>query len=82
MPPPESRFGLDFALCRNVLFEPRPIRFRGHVLSLGADIEVMVISAGRHVIEVHEGEVVALREEIVLEPGETKTLQVKGAPPE
>jgi hypothetical protein len=40
----------------------------------------LVVSAGRHIIEVHEGEVVALREEIVLEPGETKTLRVKGGP--
>jgi hypothetical protein len=40
----------------------------------------LVISAGRHVIEVHGGEVVTLREEIVLEPGETGTLRVKGGP--
>jgi hypothetical protein len=42
----------------------------------------LVISAGRHVIEVHEGEIVALREEIVLETGEARTLRVEGAQPE
>jgi hypothetical protein len=41
----------------------------------------LVISAGRHAIEVREGEVVALREEIVLEPGETRMLRVEGASP-
>ena len=38
----------------------------------------LVIRAGRHVIEVYEGEAVALREEIVLEPGEVRTLRVEG----
>jgi hypothetical protein len=42
----------------------------------------LVISTGRHVIEVHEGEIVALREEIVLETGETRTRRVEGAQPE
>lgn len=42
----------------------------------------LVIKAGRHVIEVHEGEDVVLREEIVLTPGETKTLRVMRAKPE
>jgi hypothetical protein len=37
----------------------------------------LVIKAGRHVIEVHEGEEVVMREEIVLKPGETRTLRVK-----
>ena len=41
-----------------------------------SDTSPLVVSAGRHVIEVHEGEVVALRVEIVLEPGETRTLRV------
>jgi hypothetical protein len=42
----------------------------------------LVIKAGHHVIEVHEGEDVALRAEVVLTPGETKTLRVKRAEPE
>ena len=57
----------------------------GHVVEFPYDQSAttpLVISAGRHVIEVHEGEVVALREEIVLEPGETRTLRVKEGPPE
>ena len=36
----------------------------------------LVIKAGRHIIEVHEDEGVVLREEILLNPGETKTLRV------
>jgi hypothetical protein len=39
----------------------------------------LVIKAGRHVIEVHEGEDVVLREEVVLTPGETKMLRVMRA---
>ena len=42
----------------------------------------LVISTDRHVVEVHEGEIVALREEIVLETGETRTRRVEGAQPE
>ncbi len=42
----------------------------------------LVISTDRHVIEVHESEIVALREEIVLETGETRTRRVEGAQPE
>ena len=42
----------------------------------------LVIKAGRHVIEVREDEDVTLREEVVLEPGETRTLRVNGAKPE
>ena len=42
----------------------------------------LVVKAGRHVIEVHEGADVALREEVVLTPGETRALRVKGAEPE
>lgn len=41
----------------------------------------LVIKAGRHVIEVHEGKNLVLREEVVLEPGETKTLRVMKAEP-
>jgi hypothetical protein len=42
----------------------------------------LVVKAGRHVIEVHEGEEVVLREEIVLTAGETRTLRVTKAEPE
>ena len=42
----------------------------------------LVIKAGRHVIEVHEDKDVVLREEVVLDPGETKTLRVMRAEPD
>ncbi len=54
----------------------------GHAVAVPYDSSrpsPLVISAGRHVIEVHEGEAVAYREEVVLAPGETRTVRVKGA---
>ncbi len=38
-----------------------------------------VVKSGRHVIEVHEGERVVLREEVSLKPGESRTLRVPEA---
>jgi hypothetical protein len=57
----------------------------GQMLTLPPDLNgssKVVVKAGRHVIEVHEGEDVVLREEIVLTAGETRTLRVTKAEPE
>ena len=54
----------------------------GHALAIPIQPEKsrpFVVKSGRHVIEVHEGERVVLREEISLKPGETLTLRVPKA---
>ena len=53
-----------------------------HVLSIpiqrGKSLS-FVVKSGRHVIEVHEGERVVLREEVSLKPGESRSLRVPEA---
>jgi hypothetical protein len=44
--------------------------------SSGGEPRPFVVKPGDHVIEVREGERVALREEISLKPGEVRTLRV------
>jgi hypothetical protein len=57
----------------------------GHAVKLPATqpaTRQLVVKTGSHVIEVQEGKEVVLREEVVLTPGETKTLRVVRAKPE
>ena len=54
----------------------------GHTLNLPIQPDKarpFVIKSGHRVIEVREGERVALREEVTLKPGETRTLRVPKA---
>ena len=58
------------------------VQVDGHTLNLPIQPEKarpFVIKSGHRVIEVHEGERVALREEITLKPGETRKLRVPKA---
>jgi hypothetical protein len=79
-----SRKGLASILIEGASQTAR-YRIDGHVVEFPYNQSAtspLVISAGRHVIEVHEDEVVALCEERVFEPVEVRALRAKGEAPE